>query len=98
MGPYLLPAFEAARPAQKKRRKLTEDEVVLVEQAYEQLPEPVQEEIAEVAAPVLVGDGTKQRIAALMSERKREAIAAIVNAYIKHEQEREDEEIVLLTL
>ena len=67
----------------------------LVKAAYDALPEEVQESIAEQAAPVLVDtDGERRRIDARMSERKRAAVAAIVEAYLRQQQQDEDDFVV----
>lgn len=81
----------------RRRKKLTEEEVSLVEQAYEELPEERREAIAEQAAPVFKGEDRK-RIDAQMSARKVEAVRAIVTEWQRYQQDREDEELVLLTL
>lgn len=82
----------------RKRRRLTEDEVSLVEQAYDELPEEAREQIEQQAAPVLkrISDEDRARIDALMSERKRAAVVAIVEAWQRHQHEREDEELLLI--
>lgn len=81
----------------RRRKKLTEEEVSLVEQAYEELPEERREAIAEQAAPVFK-DEDRKRIDAQMSARKVEAVRAIVAEWQRYQQDREDEELVLLTL
>jgi hypothetical protein len=82
----------------RKRRRLTDDDVSLVEQAYEELPETQREQIEQQAAPVLkrVSNEDRARIDALMSERKRAAVVVIVEAWQRHQREREDEELMLI--